>query len=121
MYLVIYISTLSTIDSLPSYHILYLFCSGTSKILYECPLVIKGSRRSCFASKALELCRDVNKEKKGHVDSKFKIQKFGGKIRQKKIQNIANRDGECCEFSPPGGSTLCVVKSSPFFVVYIAA
>ena len=53
---------------------------------------IRGSRRSCFASKTLELCRDVKKEKKEPVDSKLKIQKFGGKIRQKRIQNITNRD-----------------------------
>ena len=53
---------------------------------------IRGSRRSCFASKTLELCRDVKKEKKEPIDSKLKIQKFGGKIRRKRIQNITNRD-----------------------------
>ena len=42
--------------------------------------------------KSAAICRDVKQQKKGHVDSKFKIQKFGRKIRRKRIQNITNRD-----------------------------
>ena len=32
-------------------------------------LTIRGPRRSCFTSKALELCRDVNNEKKTRLDN----------------------------------------------------
>ena len=74
------------------------------------PIVLRG--------KSAAICRDVNNKKRGHIDSKFKIQKFGGKIRRKRFETSLI---EMLRIFTTRQQHVGHVKLSPFFVVYIAA